>query len=240
MGADELYQGTRDFFQLDRTLAYEAAGDYRAAQAGWTNMAITATGVGAGAYSLASKMAPLAMGAARTSGFGLRLAAEDSGRLLAGGMESLLDRQGLRLRAIPDDSKFVLGGDTVRTPSIPDGKFYSVAFETTLPRAVWGKSANIHFNRANEALYSALMEDADFARRMDQLSPSVVSRTSSVGGRQNPSGFTWHHDAGLGVMRLVPSVQHTPGSVFWRTLHPDPGAAGGYAIWARPAGAPKR
>lgn len=42
-----------------------------------------------------------------------------------------------------------------------------------------------------------------------------------------------------GVMRLVPSDQHTPGSPWWRILHPDPGAAGGYSEWAIPAGAPR-
>ena len=41
-----------------------------------------------------------------------------------------------------------------------------------------------------------------------------------------------------GVLQLVPKVQHTAGSPFWHLLHPLPRAAGGYAEWAIPAGAP--
>jgi len=42
-----------------------------------------------------------------------------------------------------------------------------------------------------------------------------------------------------GIIRLVPTAQHTPGSPWWRVLHPDAGAAGGYSEWAIPRGAPK-
>lgn len=124
--------------------------------------------------------------------------------------------------------------------AIPDGNYYSTAFEFELPSSVFGKSEKVHFNRANAALDDALQSDADFAARLEQLSPGIAERVSSIGGRQNPLNFTWHHDASPGIMQLVPTLQHTPGSIFWRTLHPARGAAGGYSIWAIPAGAPKR
>lgn len=66
-------------------------------------------------------------------------------------------------------------------------------------------------------------------------------RVSSVGGRKYPSAedFIWHHahpdtvDGRFGVMQLVPTYQHTPGSSFWATLHP--GNRGGFAIWGKKA-----
>ncbi len=117
---------------------------------------------------------------------------------------------------------------------------YSVAYEMKLDASDWGKSDKVHFNRANAELHNALKSDPDFMAKMNLLSPNVVDRVSSVGGRENPVGFTWHHDSTPGVMQLVPRSQHSPGSDFWRTLHPDSGAAGGYSLWAIPAGAPKR
>jgi filamentous hemagglutinin len=103
----------------------------------------------------------------------------------------------------------------------------------------------VHFNRSNAALDNALKADADFANLMNDLIPNVQSSVSSVGGRTTPTGWTWEHASSTtasgqqGVMRLVPSSQHTPASPFWRVLHPDYGAAGGYSEWAIPNGAPK-
>jgi filamentous hemagglutinin len=101
----------------------------------------------------------------------------------------------------------------------------------------------VHFNRANAALDGALTADQDFAAMMDELIPGVHDAVGRSGGRQTPNAWTWEHASSttangrLGVMRLVPSDQHTPGSPWWRVLHPDPGAAGGYAEWAIPNGA---
>jgi hypothetical protein len=81
---------------------------------------------------------------------------------------------------------------------------------------------------------------------MEGLIPGVSNAVSSSGGRDRPSGWVWHHalraqaEGQAGVMQLVPTNQHTAGSVWWRVLHPDPGASGGYAEWALPAGAPRR
>ena len=122
---------------------------------------------------------------------------------------------------------------------------YSVAFETKLNKTDFGKSRDVHFNRANAALDKALKSDAEFARTMETLIPGVHSSVSSVGGRATPKGWTWEHaststaSGQQGVMRLVPTSQHTPGSPFWRVLHPDQGARGGYSEWAIPNGAPK-
>lgn len=103
----------------------------------------------------------------------------------------------------------------------------------------------MHFNRANEALDRAMLGDREWAQSMEELIPGCGTAVCEFGGRQTPPGWTWEHastsTAGgrSGVMRLVPTEQHTPGSPFWRILHPDPGAAGGYSEWAIPAGAPK-
>jgi hypothetical protein len=122
---------------------------------------------------------------------------------------------------------------------------YSTAFEMKLPTSVLGKRRSVHFTRANASLDQALGADAQFAKMMDDLIPGVRQAVSSVGGRQTPVGWTWEHvhstQAGgqVGVMRLVPTYQHTPGSPWWRVIHPQPGAAGGYSEWAIPRGAPK-
>ena len=121
--------------------------------------------------------------------------------------------------------------------SVPDGQIYSTAFETTLDSSVLGRSRSVHFNRANLALDDAIKADAGFAAQIDSLIPGIADDVSRVGGRQTPSGWIWHHHPSTGVMQLVPSLQHTPGSIFWNTLHPS--GRGGYSIWAIPNGAPR-
>ncbi len=140
----------------------------------------------------------------------------------------------------------VAGAVAAKGGGIPDNPTaYSVAFETKLNLADFGKSRPVHFNRANVALDNALTSDAAFADMLDELIPGVKSSVSSVGGRATPTGWTWEHASSStasgqqGIMRLVPTTQHTPGSQWWRVLHPDSGAAGGYSEWAIPAGAPK-
>jgi len=121
---------------------------------------------------------------------------------------------------------------------------YSVAYETKIERPDFGKSRKVHFNMANAAFDNDLQKDVEFANRMEQEIPGVTASVSAAGGRRTPQGWTWEHTSSSaafgqqGVMRLVPSSQHQPGSVWWRILHPDPGATGGYSEWAIPAGAP--
>ena len=118
-----------------------------------------------------------------------------------------------------------------------DPQAYSTAFETQLPESVLGSSRAVHFDGENAALDQALAADPQFAEMMDELIPGVQDSVSSVGGRQNPAGWTWEHvsssQAGgeVGVMRLVPTYQRTPGSPWWRVIHPQPGAAGGLLSW---------
>jgi hypothetical protein len=123
---------------------------------------------------------------------------------------------------------------------------YSIAFEMRLKPADFGKARETHFNRANAALDAALKADVEFAAMMERLIPGVQQSVSNIGGRAKPAGWTWEHASSTstvfgeqGVMRLVPTAQHTPGSPWWRIIHPNRGAAGGYSEWAIPAGAPK-
>ncbi len=129
--------------------------------------------------------------------------------------------------------------------SIPPAKprAYSSAFEFQLDPKDLGRSRGVHFARGKAALIAELEASEDFAQTMEAIIPGI--RDALRGRRNVPKGWTWEHASRStaggreGVMRLVPRVQHTPGSPFWRLLHPDPGAAGGYSQWAIPRGAPK-
>jgi hypothetical protein len=102
----------------------------------------------------------------------------------------------------------------------------SVAFEMKLTKAQYGLTRDQHFEIARQAIKSAMVE-------MPELG-GLVGDAGKWG--RPPTGWTWHHDMGEGIMQLVPRAQHTPGSPFWGVLHP--GGAGGYSTWAIPAGAP--
>jgi len=109
-------------------------------------------------------------------------------------------------------------------------KPYTVAFEMTLDAADIGTSRSVHTTRAQAALREARRSDATFAARLESEIPDFYSSRKWV----------WHHHSSrVGVMQLVPSAQHTKGSAWWRTMHPD-GARGGYENWAIPAGASPR
>ena len=120
---------------------------------------------------------------------------------------------------------------------------YSVAYEMQLSEGDLGRSRSVHFNRANAALDAAMKADPKFAAQMENMISGVQESVSSVGGRETPEGSVWHHapsDAAggrAGVLQLVPSWQHTPGSDWWEGLHPE--GAGGYSEWAIPKGAPE-
>ena len=126
-------------------------------------------------------------------------------------------------------------------PAAPGSEPYHYAYEAVLDQVDLGRSRRVHFNRSNAQLEEALRADPDFAAAMDQVSPGILGRVSSGGGRQNPLNFTWHHEPTSnvggtpGVMRLVPREEHTPGSDFWTSLHPN--GYGGYSEWAIPNGA---
>jgi hypothetical protein len=105
----------------------------------------------------------------------------------------------------------------------------------------FGKSRKVHFQRANAALDAALSSDPEFAAAMEDLIPGVTQTVARAKGRTNPPEWTWHHaniqhGRGPGVMQLVPTAQHASRSAFQNVLHE--GGCGGYAEWAKPAGAP--
>jgi hypothetical protein len=113
---------------------------------------------------------------------------------------------------------------------------YSVAFEMQLTSEQLGLRQEQHFQIANNVLQVARASDPALA----QLVPAPK------GWGRPPTDWTWQHatieqaNRRIGVMQLVPRVQHTPGSPYWSLFHPLPGGGGGYVQWAVPAGAPKR
>jgi len=118
------------------------------------------------------------------------------------------------------------------TTTVPRGDFYSVAFETRLnPSSYPGVSRAMHFREANEALLQTMEVDASFAQNMRQLGISLERTPTGLAPRQPPKDWSWHHAQEPGVMQLVPGPQHTPGTIWWDTLHPN--GQGGYAIWGR-------
>ena len=116
----------------------------------------------------------------------------------------------------------------------PNGKYYSVLFETKLnPKSYKGVSRPRHFQEANEALLKAMEADPEFAQDLANIGLIIRRTPRGLAPRRPPPGWTWHHATEPGVMQLVPRAQHTSGSPFWRTLHPHPGAAGGFSLWNR-------
>ena len=136
------------------------------------------------------------------------------------------------------------GGGASSKPANSGTSANSTAFEIKLNPSDFGKSRSVHFNRANAALDAAMSSDAELGNMMERLIPGARDAVTRTGGRANPPGWTWEHvpsnlaGGEKGIMRLVPTGQHTPGSPWWRVIHPNPGGAGGYSEWAIPAGAP--
>jgi hypothetical protein len=95
------------------------------------------------------------------------------------------------------------------------------------PSSYPGMSRGAHFQEANEWLLRTMESDSGFAQSMSELGISVERTPTGLAPRQSPAGWTWHHAEEPGVMQLVPRPQHTSGSIFWDTLHPD--GKGGFA-----------
>ena len=112
------------------------------------------------------------------------------------------------------------------------GDFYNVAFETRLNASSYaGVSRAAHFQEANEALLTAMEGDSEFAQMMQGAGVNLDRTATGLAPRTPPAGWTRHHAEDAGVMQLVPRTQHTPGSIFWNTLHP--GGQGGCARWGK-------
>jgi RHS repeat-associated protein len=110
------------------------------------------------------------------------------------------------------------------------GAQYSVAYEMKLASNLYpGKSYYTHFQAANKSLSNAMASDAAFSTTISKLGITIPrSSTGTIGGT-SPTNWVWHHDINAGVMQLVPKSQHTLGSTFWKTMHPN--GMGGMAIW---------
>ena len=109
---------------------------------------------------------------------------------------------------------------------------YSTAYEMKLAKTSYpGVSRGRHFQEANESLLKAMESDKGFAKNMKGLGINLERTPTGLAPRKPPEGWTWHHELDEGAMRLVPRSQHTPGSEYWKVLHPD--GYGGYAVWGK-------
>jgi hypothetical protein len=109
---------------------------------------------------------------------------------------------------------------------------YSVAFEAKLKSSSYpGVSRQKHNQEGNEKLLKAIKNDPQLASMMKDLGINISRTSTGLAPRTPPSGWVWHHETGVGVLRLVPKEQHTIGSSFWDVLHP--GGRGGYSIWGK-------
>lgn len=117
-------------------------------------------------------------------------------------------------------------------PAVARGDFYSVAAEARLSSTSFpGVSRARHFQEANQSLLLRMEADPSFAQSVRDLGINLQPTPTGLAPRQPPAGWSWHHAQEPGVMQLVPRPQHTPGSIFWNTLHPD--GKGGWAIWGQ-------
>ena len=115
------------------------------------------------------------------------------------------------------------------TASQPTGDFYTTVYQTQLdPTSYPGVSRAAHFQEANENLLQAMEADPQFAQMVQEAGVNLQRTPTGLAPRTPPDGWTWHHAEDPGVMQLVPRSEHTPGSDFWDTLHPD--GQGGYSI----------
>lgn len=74
-------------------------------------------------------------------------------------------------------------------------------------------------------------QSSQFTQMMTDMNIFIHRTKTGIAPRVPPCGWTWHHAQQQGMMQLVPRFQHTPGSIFWNTLHPA--GQGGYAIWGK-------
>ncbi|MGL6352259.1 MAG: HNH endonuclease [Aeromonas sp.] len=109
---------------------------------------------------------------------------------------------------------------------------YSTAYETTLKGTSYpGVSRQRHFQEANESLLQSIETNPEFGQMMKNLGVDLSRTPTGLAPRTPPKNWTWHHEQGEGVMRLVPREQHTLGSAYWDVLHPN--RVGGYSIWGK-------
>jgi hypothetical protein len=118
--------------------------------------------------------------------------------------------------------------------AVPDGSYYSVAFEVEMPQSLHIDSRYQHHKFANTALDAAMKTDPAFERIMLNLNVAAPRSPAGSINEDQPKGWVWHHELNPGIMQLVPKSQHPnlPGGIFWKTMHPV-GNRGGYSIWGQ-------
>lgn len=125
----------------------------------------------------------------------------------------------------------------------PTSWFYTVTYETQLTKEVDfpGQSRRYHFAEANRNLYYDMLNDPQFAAKMEAVYPGISSHVApnAFGEflRESPSmlGLTWHHTpSGLyvaeGIMQLVSRLHHISRGNVQQSLHPFNGG-GGFDQW---------
>ena len=102
-----------------------------------------------------------------------------------------------------------------------------------LPNAIGVGDRRFHNLLANEALADAMSANAEFGASVRRFIPDI-----GMSGRMTGSpgvGWTWHHAQEIGVMQLVPTVQHTATGPIRELLHPfqalGPTRTGGFYSW---------
>ncbi len=128
-------------------------------------------------------------------------------------------------------------------------RWYNNYYNVRLAGADFGKSRKEHYKICNQFLLKQVEKDeAAGVRFCPDISNvdliALISKNTQNGTHSLHPHFIWEHCSSttahgvLGVMRLIPKSQHTPGSLYWRLLHPEYKNMGGYHEWAIPAGAP--
>ena len=64
--------------------------------------------------------------------------------------------------------------------TVGSGNAYSVAFETTIPDSVLGRSYGSQFQAANRNLVEALESDPEWAKQMQEMIPETAELTFSL------------------------------------------------------------
>jgi hypothetical protein len=124
---------------------------------------------------------------------------------------------------------------------------YSCYYEILLNENDFGLSRKKHNKICNSALLEQLEAlEGEGIQLHDQITNIDLINEIQATPEESPHKLlTWEHcptstvvNGSAGVMRLVSSIQHRPGSEEWRAFHPDYRNRGGYHEWALPAGAP--
>lgn len=116
--------------------------------------------------------------------------------------------------------------------NIPNGKFYSVAFEAEISSKFYpGFDNHVHFKEANKVLDDAMKLDPSFAKIMEDLGVEIPRSSRGAIKPKPPTGWAWHHHLEPGKFHLVPKSQHPTktGGIFWKIMHPN--GRGGMSIW---------